>query len=142
MTLTRSTTGRARARPSLFAPSAGTPRQSEPVVPMINVVFLLLIFFLMTAEIAPPDPFEVDLPANPATEPAPAGDTIYLSANGEIAFGALRGTEAIAAAGSADSPLNLRADARADASALARLLADLARAGAGTVTLITREAGK
>lgn len=44
-----------------FAPPKRRPR-AESIVPMINVVFLLLIFFLMTAQIAPPDPFEVAPP--------------------------------------------------------------------------------
>ena len=43
---------------------ASPPRRSPPesVVPMINVVFLLLIFFLISAQISPPDPFETRLP--------------------------------------------------------------------------------
>jgi periplasmic protein TonB len=38
--------------------------RAESVVPMINVVFLLLVFFLMTATIAPPDPF-ASVPPDP-----------------------------------------------------------------------------
>ena len=30
--------------------------RGESIIPMINVVFLLLIFFLLTAQIAPADP--------------------------------------------------------------------------------------
>ncbi|WP_322867174.1 biopolymer transporter ExbD [Aquicoccus sp. G2-2] len=33
--------------------------RGEAILPMINVVFLLLIFFLMTAELAPPEPVAV-----------------------------------------------------------------------------------
>ena len=103
---------------------------------MINVVFLLLIFFLMTAQIAPPDPFDITLP-NAAGDEAPAEkDTLYLSRNGDVAFGALRGSAALAAAAAAD-PVTLRADARADGAALARTLRTLAAAGATEVVLLT-----
>lgn len=143
MTWARSRAVRTGTRQSPFAPSGGMQRQSEPVVPMINVVFLLLIFFLMTAEIAPPDPFDVEIPTTATTDAASAGDTLYLSASGEIAFGTLRGAPAIAAAAkTGEAILNLRADARAEASTLARLLADLARAGATNIALITRETGR
>ena len=47
-----------------FAPPGARPRRPrESAVPMINIVFLLLIFFLMTATIAPPAPFAVTPPA-------------------------------------------------------------------------------
>ncbi len=37
-----------------------TPRRGgDNLLPMINVVFLLLIFFLISAEMTPPEPFEV-----------------------------------------------------------------------------------
>jgi biopolymer transport protein ExbD len=129
-----------------FGTSNGRPlRQSEPVVPMINVVFLLLIFFLMTAEIAPPEPFDLTLPQSTGGDSPASGAALFLSARGEIAFGKLRGPEAIAAAANAattdpDSPPRpLRVDANAPATALAALLADLARAGVTDVVLLTRE---
>ncbi|MBL4543543.1 MAG: biopolymer transporter ExbD, partial [Rhodobacteraceae bacterium] len=55
----------------LAAPRPTRPR--EPVVPMINVVFLLLIFFLMAAVIAPPEPFGVTLPRAAADDPPATG---------------------------------------------------------------------
>ncbi|MEC3859975.1 biopolymer transporter ExbD [Mesobacterium sp. TK19101] len=109
----------------------------EQIVPMINVVFLLLIFFLMTAQIAPPDPFDIRLPEAEAEGEADP-DALFLSADGQTAFGALRGSDAIAAA--AASPVTLRADARADAAALAQVLAQLAQAGATEVALVTEAA--
>ena len=40
-----------------------TPRRGgDNLLPMINVVFLLLIFFLISAEMTPPEPFEVSSP--------------------------------------------------------------------------------
>ncbi len=111
----------------------------EPIVPMINVVFLLLVFFLLTAQIAPPDPVDVVLPIANAEADTSAGAALYLPADGDIAFGDLRGDDAIRAAVAA-GPVALRADAGADARDLADVLARLAAAGAEQVSLQTEGA--
>ena len=114
-------------------PPTRTAGRGETVVPMINVVFLLLIFFLMVAELAPPDPVEVTLPeAERAAAAGATGLAIHLSETGQVAFGALRGEAAVAAARDAadpDVPLMVRADGGAPAGALAALLAQLRSAG-------------
>ncbi|WP_417723842.1 ExbD/TolR family protein [Salipiger sp.] len=122
----------------LLVPAPRRPRP-EPVVPMINVVFLLLIFFLMTAEIAPPQPFPVAPPvaSGDMSEPAPA---LFVSADGQIAFGAERGSDALAAATRA-GPVTLRADAALPATELAGILARLGALGAGSVALVTAGGG-
>lgn len=123
-----------------LGPPQRRPR-GENIVPMINVVFLLLIFFLMTAQIAPPEPFAVDPPE--ATAEASDGGTLilHLSAEGELGFEDQRAEAAVAAAAdaavAADAPLFLRADRAAEAVAVARLLGGLAAAGARDVRLIT-----
>ena len=111
----------------------------ESVTPMINVVFLLLIFFLMTATIAPPAPFEVEPPqaeAEPASTETPA--TLHLAADGRMAFGEARGEAALDAAAASlgaslgtgqGAPLALRADAGMEAAALARVLSRLGERG-------------
>ena len=103
----------------------------ENIVPMINVVFLLLIFFLMTAEIAPPPPVEVAPPEATAETPAEGADVAYLMAGGTLAYGAARGEAALAAlaAREAETPLTLRADAGVEAALLAALLPRLVAAG-------------
>ena len=113
-------------------------RNRESVVPMINVVFLLLIFFLMTAQIAPPDPIEITPPvAELEVADLPPG-VLYVAANGDLAYGAARG-EAVFAALAArveDNALPLRADADLPALALARLLEQLRAIGIHDVSLI------
>ncbi len=111
---------------------------TEPVVPMINVVFLLLIFFLMTAQITTPPPFDLVLPTAQAQEDGTKA-TLHVSSSGELAFEHLRGTAALDAA-SAQSPLTLQADARLAAGRLARILADLATRGATDIRLVTEGA--
>lgn len=108
----------------------------EPVVPMINVVFLLLIFFLMTAQIVPPAPFDLDLPRAGGDEDSGQG-AIYISADGEIAFETARGDAALRQAADTDGPLRLHADAALPAATLARVLAQLTRLGAARIELVT-----
>ncbi|KUF11237.1 ExbD/TolR family protein [Pseudoponticoccus marisrubri] len=119
-------------------PPARRPSITEPVVPMINVALLLLIFFVMTARLAPPDPFSLALPDTEEGRVAPEGAALYLSRDGALAFGTTRGEEALTAAVAA-GPVRLQADARAEAALLAQVLARLAAAGAQEVALISLE---
>lgn len=116
-------------------------KPAEAFVPMINVVFLLLIFFLMTAQIAPQDPFELT-PPEAETDNAADGAELFLSPEGAFAFAGQEGESAIAAAMGAagDGALRLRADGAMDAAALARALRRLREAGAGEIALVTRPA--
>lgn len=120
----------------------GSPRRrarGENIVPMINVVFLLLIFFLMTAQIVPPAPFDITPPQSSATDPAAEPDTLYISEAGVLAYEEMFGEEALAAiaARNTTSPLAVRADARLSAVTLATLLPKLAAAGVRETRLIT-----
>ena len=120
-----------------------TPRRrrpSEAIVPMINVVFLLLIFFLMSAQITPPAPFDVTLPESASESAAQPTDTLYMDAQGRLAFNAARGEavfDAIAARAAPDATLQIRADTRLEAQALARLLPELAARGIAEIELLT-----
>ena len=68
-------------------PAPRARRYSEDnVIPMINVVFLLLIFFLMTAQIAPPDSLDVTLPKAERAAPGDSDLTLYVGADGTLAF--------------------------------------------------------
>ena len=120
-----------------FSPPRPARRPRENIVPMINVVFLLLIFFLMTAQIAPPEPFEITPPASDSRSPAEGPAVLYVSADGELAFRGARGEAALTAlADAADTgPLLVRADARLAAADLARLLPRLAAAGVADLAL-------
>lgn len=104
--------------------------RGETIIPMINVVFLLLVFFLLTAQIAPPEPFRLSPPdAADADLPARDRDVLYVSASGQLAYDAARGEEvwAMVAARRDDGPLEIRADRAADAAGIAALLRRLHR---------------
>ena len=108
-------------------------RQSEEsIIPMINVVFLLLIFFLMTAQITAPDPFELAIPTSPQ-ENEPEGEaTLYISKEAMLGYEGTTGPEAFEAllAGADKTiPLKLRADAELAAVEVAKILKRLTEVG-------------
>lgn len=120
----------------------GTNQRREPqegIVPMINIVFLLLVFFLMTAQVAPPEPFEVEPPESAAGVPGAASAILHVSSVGEAAFGDLRGSAALEAiaAEARGGPVAVRAHAELPAAVLARLLAQLGARDVGAVDLAT-----
>jgi biopolymer transport protein ExbD len=134
------------------------PRRTapEPLLPLINVVFLLLIFFLISARLAPPDPVAVVPPLSDAAQPGGAEGplVLYLAADGTAALGAARGPAALAALAAARAvhcaradcaaappALVLRADAGLPAAALAPVLRDLAALGFAGVRLVTAAGG-
>lgn len=135
-----------------FAPPARR-RPPDSHVPMINVVFLLLIFFLMTAQIAPPAPINVTPPTATAEDPADGTFTLYLGADGKLAYADVLGTEkALArlqtakealclvencAAKTTPPTLVLRADAAAPGAVLAALMPRLAQVGFAQIQLVT-----
>jgi biopolymer transport protein ExbD len=126
-------------------------RRTENLLPMVNVVFLLLIFFLISAKLAPPEPFSVTLPRAEAETAEAGAFTLYLSAEGTLGFLDVSGNEAARAALSAalaefcdlgdcvgkPPALVLRADAAAPAAGLAALLPQLAGLGFARVQLVT-----
>ncbi len=120
-----------------------TPKRrapSESIIPMINVVFLLLIFFLMTAQIAPPDPFDVTPPESIAEAPAGGHATLHISAAGEMAFEDARGEDAVLSAVAEvahESTLMLRADQAVRAETIAALLPKLSAVGVQSLKLVS-----
>lgn len=128
------------------------PRQKpqENLLPMINVVFLLLIFFLISARLTPSEPFEVTPPQSQAEEEAQGDFTLYLSATAEIGFRDAVGDAAFAEVTVAKDAfclasdctqnvpvLTLRADSQLEARELAKLMPRLSALGFGKIELVT-----
>lgn len=99
-----------------------TRRQGENIVPMINVVFLLLIFFLMTAHIAPPVPLELETPISTSDQANDGPATVYIDASGRIAFEGLYDELALTAIQSNQGALVIHVDQGFEALELISLL--------------------
>ncbi|MBR3371663.1 MAG: biopolymer transporter ExbD [Rhodobacteraceae bacterium] len=110
----------------------------ESVVPMINVVFLLLIFFLMSAQIAPPEPVAVTLPfSETADSPLQdGGHVVWLGADGVLLSATSVGQDVLAELAARPAPVTLHADAQLAASELARVLRLMGEQGVRDVALV------
>ncbi|MFY2823523.1 ExbD/TolR family protein [Ruegeria sp. MALMAid1280] len=121
-----------------FSDQPRKPR-AESIVPMINVVFLLLIFFLMTSNLAEPEPFEVTPPRSSSEIVPEVERMLYVDKTGRMSFEGAEGANALAnlaATSKTDSIIQIRADGELEAKAMARLLSDLAKAGLGKIDLM------
>lgn len=101
--------------------------RGEAIIPMINVVFLLLVFFLLTARLGTPRPFDLTPPVGASDQPSRDRGVLYVSASGDLAYDAARDEAVwplIAARGD-EGPLEIRADGATDAARIAALLARL-----------------
>lgn len=118
-----------------FAPPIRRNR-GENIVPMINVVFLLLIFFLMTASLEPAPPVEVALPDAQA-DPGAMTRKLFVDEAGLWAFDGMTGEAARERLAQEQGEVVIHADQGLPASALARVLADLAALGVTRIDLAT-----
>lgn len=116
-------------------------RNSEAALPMINVVFLLLIFFLMSAQIVTPSPFEVTLPVAESGENPKTDLRLHISADAAMVLSGNRETdvwtELAATENPHDATLLIQADAALPADELARILSRVSRLGFGQIQLAT-----
>ncbi|KAA5604085.1 biopolymer transporter ExbD [Roseospira marina] len=117
----------------------------ERILPLINVVFLLLIFFMLAGTLSAMDPFEITPPRSASSgEDNPRDIVVLVGADGRLA---LDGTpvaeadfEAALAAQLTESEgarVRLKADGHADATHVVALMERLRAAGVTRVLLLT-----
>ncbi len=117
----------------IFAPLTRPRQRSESIVPMINVVFLLLIFFLMNAQMAPPDPIKITPPTATGDVAEDSETVIHLGAEDEIF---VNGELASDLPNTLSGDVLLKADINASATRLAMILRQAADRGAKDVRLL------
>lgn len=126
----------------IVAPPKRPDRTEENILPLINIVFLLLIFFMLAGALNTRPPFPLNPPETANAEDAqPQPDTLSVAADGRLAFG----SEAIIADAlpelladwKQNQPLQVKADTALPARELTALLADLRAAGVAEVHLLT-----
>lgn len=117
----------------------------ERVLPLINVVFLLLIFFMIAGQLSATDAFRVQ-PAESASEGEPeAQDVLVLVAHDgrlaldgeELEAAALEAALRERVAGREDVRVRLKADGRARATEVVAVMERLRAAGVGRLHLLT-----
>lgn len=116
----------------------------DNILPLINVVFLLLIFFVLAGTIAQTAPFGITLPAshNVQDRAIPADKVLSIGTDGQLAFaGQTIEPDALAqtlADWPTGQPLQVRADSALKAQRLSALLVRLRGAGIAEVRLLTQ----
>lgn len=114
----------------------------EPMLPLINIVFLLLIFFMIAGSLQKLGPFEVDPPASQTAKGQPE-DTIVLwfGSKGEIGIDDLTGgldrLSSMLPADYIGRPVEIRADREVEGAKVVTLLARLQELGIEKVQLMT-----
>ena len=135
-----------------LAPTRRT-RKIEPTIALINVVFLMLIFFLVAGTLAKPLDRDLKLVSAAELEATPPPDALVVYPDGRLAF---RGQPTAAAAHVAersvseeageaseagDKPLiRIVPDRALPASELVRIIAELRAAGSGRILIVTERA--
>lgn len=123
--------------------------QGENVIPLINIVFLLLIFFMLAGSLAATDPFDVEPPETRDGLEAeqPEEGVVLLAADGRLALDGEELDEAALALrlrewNDADrtSPVKLKADADVPAERLLDLMDLFRDAGLERLILLTTSA--
>ncbi|MGD1879790.1 MAG: ExbD/TolR family protein [Kiloniellaceae bacterium] len=123
----------------------------ERILPLINVVFLLLIFFMLAGRLTESAPFDVQPPtsaaagvAPPAADGAPREAVVLLAADGRLALdgepmeaAAVRQTLAGRLAAAPGQPVHLKADGAAEAAAVVAVMETLRDAGVHRLQLFT-----
>lgn len=134
-------------RPALVRPVERRPDEAR-ILPLINVVFLLLIFVMVSSSLTNNDPFNT-VPPESSSESGvePARSLLVIAADGRLA---LNGEElnldvvserlAAMAKTKADPRIQVQADGESDSTRVIGVLSRLRDIGIPRVTLITMRA--
>jgi len=120
----------------------------EPIIPLINIIFLLLIFFLVTGTLRSAELLEIEPPrAHNGGVTDPQLSSVLVASDGRIALdGAILTLAELApqlaalrqAAPTADAAhLVVRADGRVRSELLLQVMDEIRRAGVSEVSLVT-----
>lgn len=121
-----------------------TSRKPENTVALINVVFLMLIFFLVAGTLAPAPDGDVDFITLAATDPAAPPDMLFVRADGALTWRGeelplsdhVRRWQNLQDDGADPRPLRIAADRALPAIDLLDTLDELSKAGVDTIVLI------
>ena len=123
--------------------------EDDRILPLINVVFLLLIFFMLAGRLAASDPFQIDPPVSLSEGKVAVEDLlVQVGAEGRLALNGQEMSEEGLGQAVADrlsqgtpAPVRLKADGTADATRVVAIMEILKEAGVESVQLLTLPAG-
>ncbi len=117
-------------------------RKRDSTIPLINVVFLMLIFFLITGTLAPPLDPELKLVDTSELEGRDPPDALVLSENGALSFRGNPIDPATFMARQGENPVRIVPDRNVSGKRLMEVTGALRRHGAPSVFLVTEQALK
>jgi biopolymer transport protein ExbD len=121
-------------------------REQLSIAPLIDIVFLLLVFFMLTSTFLQPEAIDLTLPSTETSTPtdehpiriALARDG-EVSLNGEIVdFSALRPRLTALLEGKPDTPVGLSADAAASVQQMLDVMDEVRAAGGRNLAVISQ----
>ncbi len=115
-------------------------RRRDSTIPLINVVFLMLVFFLIAGTVVPPLDPDLELVDTAELEGREPPDALVLHADGSLSF---RGQATDAETYMADhegEEVRIVPDRAASGPRLIEVTGELRRAGAKSVFLVTQQA--
>lgn len=120
-------------------------RDREPVGPLIDIVFLLLIFFMLAGTLTPPESFSVRPPRSASTSPAGNdGLRMLLTAEGRLVLEGWETNPKDLAqflpkrlSANVDTVVKLKADAAVATGELITVMDSLRQAGIHNILLLT-----
>ncbi len=119
--------------------------ESENTLPLINIVFLMLIFFMITGRIIPSEEIDVTVPSSRQTGDIPEDrSTITLAPDGGIYLGTSQiDMETLKSyldnVAEEDSEITVRADGSVSGQAAVAVLQMVRKSGHKKLRLLTRE---
>ena len=115
------------------------------IAPLIDIVFLLLVFFMLTSTFLVPEAIELELPESSSAEPVETTPvTVSLDDQGRLALNGepiererLRPALEALLKRDADAPVTLKSDARTELQELLEIMDEIRAAGGDSVALAT-----
>jgi biopolymer transport protein ExbD len=117
-----------------------TQTKRDPSIALINIVFLMLIFFLIIGTIAPPLDSDLELVETSELEGREPPDALVLNADGSLSFRGVPTDAQRYMQGHGVGPVRIVPDRNSSGQRLVELASDLRSLGASSVILVTERA--
>ena len=113
--------------------------KAESTIALINIVFLMLVFFMVAGSLAPPNDAAVTLVDTRNLESRPPADALVITADGQLRFGGIPvpGPEPYLRTLDDEGTARVITDRAVPAKALLALASALRAGGARSVVIVT-----